>query len=208
MIFPDNDWRVRQLEQLLDGLRRDVREHIAARDTAVSQLDAVTTDRDRLAVEVADVKRQRDEAFEVLDMTARPVYDLVAEMNRLRSRLDERDRQIAAADRQLDQEMQKNRSLREIGERLRSDLETTRQELRTYKARIVDAERRVIEMAIGLEPESPILRDRSARSRAIEAAQQAEEAVEAAQYKDAAGWSQVAQAWAAVAMIPEKRSND
>lgn len=179
-------------------------------------IEQITRERDRLSREVVDLTRQRDQALDQLTAVveqrdelaatiAQPVYELLIKTNKLRSHAEDIDQARGVTLRQLSEATARNHSLKQVNEQLRVDLETTRNELRNYKDRIVQAEEKIIELAVGLEPDTPILRERSARTRAIEAAQNAEASMERGEYRDATSWSQVSGAWASVAMIPERR---
>lgn len=195
---------VEQLQSQLD-IAEDRVESLTGEKIRLSrEVVNLTQQRDNLLRQIATVVEQRDD---LAGAVAEPVHELLGRHNRLQRDFEEAARTVDRYRFERDDEVEKNRSLKQVNEQLRADLETTRVQLRESKESVIEAQEKVLQLAVGLEPDTPILRDRSARTRAIEAADNAERSMEVSEYKEVAGWSQVAQTWASVAMIPERRDS-
>lgn len=142
--------------------------------------EAIIQDRDRLQRELAAMTKERDVALAAL---SRPVYQLLEELGDLTAKLEHERRQV--------------RGMRMSIE----DARDLREQLVIAKTELQEAQARVVELAVGLEPESQVLREKSARTRAIEAAANAEFAM-AVSSDDARAFAAISMAWVRIAALP------
>lgn len=161
--------------------------------------EAVIKERDQLQRELTTAIKERDEARDALP---RPVYQILAELAETRAELDRAQR---GRDDRLRESLLETQGFKDQNRRLVTDLEQTRTKLRDAVIELQLARHKVIEQAIGLEPESEILREKSARARAVEAVATAEAAAEEGDIRKSRAYTAIADAWVRVAQLPEKR---
>jgi chromosome segregation ATPase len=149
---------------------------------------------------VDNLVRQREAVVHQLNVRDRRLADVLAERQGYR----DQNRQLVASLEEARKEFADERRHSVI---LLQSLESLRQQHEIDEQRIIEAQQKIVELVTNMEPESLILREKSARTRAIEAAAAAELAAEAADLKGAHAFSVVSYAWARIAGLPEKRNN-
>lgn len=163
--------------------------------------ETVIKERDQLQRELEAVTKERDEARDALP---RPVYQLLAELAEMRAEADQAKR---GRDDRLREALLETQGFKDQNRRLVADLEQTRTKLREAVIELQLARQKVVEQAVGLGPESEILREKSARARAVEAVAAAEAAAEEGNIRKSRAYTAIADAWVRVAQLPEKRAD-
>jgi hypothetical protein len=202
MLIQEAKLRIGQMERQLAEIDVALEAACQERDAAKRDLGAMTRERDR-----------------TLAALSQPTHELLSELTQALAALDGarcgRDEKLLEAIARAGEAEARAGGFKDQNHQLRTELEQVRVALRKAEERNAElyrdlqlARARADDVAQGIEPESDLLRVMSARQRAIEVAAAAEEAAEASSYKEAQAYAAVAQAWAAIAILPKKRSND